>query len=123
MKSPPPIPRSLQRRPNSIARCCSRFATVLACLGLGLGLLAPVFKSAHRNGHPVPRGQLRADLRTLVATVRYLVQSESEVRMKPAGLDGATPMLAQGTNNRPFEMFPGFSNQLWRCEGSSNSPA
>jgi hypothetical protein len=96
---------------------------LLACLGLGLGLLLPVCKSARLNGHPVPRNQFHADLRTLFATMRYLLQSEPEVRTKPARLNNDAPILAQGTNNRPFGMFPGSSNQLWRWDYSSNSPA
>jgi hypothetical protein len=71
----------------------------------------------------MPPGQLPADLRTMVATVRYLLQSESEARVKPAWFDDGGPMLAQGTNHLPIEMFTGSSNRLWRGEGSSNSPA
>jgi hypothetical protein len=96
---------------------------VLACLCLGLGLLLPAWKNAGVEGHPAPRGQLPADLRTLFAAVRYLFQPEADGGMNPARFSDGAPNLVQGTNNRPFEMFTGFSNQIWSCDYSSNPPA
>jgi hypothetical protein len=102
---------------------CARLVLVSVGLGLGVALFAPVIKSTWSGGHAAPKGQLRADWRTLCATARFLLQPTADNPPNVARFPDGLPMLAQGTNNRPMGFITGSSNQLWRCDKSSNSPA
>lgn len=104
-------------------RDCVRFALVLACLGLGAGLLLPAAKNPAGKYPPMPKGQLQADARTLVATVHYLFEPESNFANRPAQIQSNSPSFAQLTNNWPLEMSAGISNQPPHLGASSNPPA
>lgn len=119
----PPRTRETQKgNPVPKTPFYAKFAISLACLCIGIGLLLPVLKSRSAGGHPMPAGQLQADLRTMVATARYLCQAESDFENSPAWFCASSPLLAQRTNSAPFGM-PGGSNQTAVFNSSSNRPA
>ena len=123
MKTPPDVQGTEKRHQKFGPPFYFRFALMLACLCLGMGLLLPVLKNAAVNGHPTPQGQLQADVRTLVATVHYLFATESDFKKEPVRFSGGSPSLVQRTNSRSFETFGGFSNQTTHFDASSNPPA
>ena len=123
MKSPSPVKGNPTRWHRQATRFCARCALLLACGCLALGLFLPAVRNTDQGGRSEPRGQFYADWRTLVATARYLLQPESDVRPNLTQSHATGPWLVQGTNNRPFDLSTGFSNQMWHGDSWSNSPA
>ena len=78
-----------------------KLAAVLACLCLGAGLLLPFVKSrAGNHHHAMPPGQFQADLRTMVAGVRYLLEPEPARDKLPAVLTVRTLEVTDRTGNQ-----------------------
>jgi|ERR1017187_637688 hypothetical protein len=100
-----------------------RFAAALALLCLGAALLLPAIKNAVGNNHPTPKGQLQADARTLLATVHYLFEAESDFEKNPSLFNGSSPSFVQRINGRSFEKPNVFYNQTTHFNYSSNPPA
>jgi hypothetical protein len=61
-----------------------RLAALLVSICLGVGLLLPVIKSRAAKHHPMPRGEFLADVRTMVAAARYLLDPEPNIEQNPA---------------------------------------
>jgi len=123
MKSLQIFRRADRRHQYSVARFIFRFAALLVCLCLGFGLFFPAIKHATATNQRVPRGQLKADLRTLAAGVHYLFETEDDIRTNPFQPRTNAHDLIELTNNRWIEMSVGVSNQSSRVLSSSNSPA
>jgi len=113
--------RADRRHQYSVTRFIFRFAALLACGCVGFGLFFPAIKHATAGNHRVPRGQLKADLCTLMAGVHYFFETGDDIRTNPCR--PGTNDLVELTNNRWIEMSVGISNQSRRVLSSSNSPA
>ena len=122
MQTPSDVQKTAKRNPKFGPPFYFRFALVLACLCLGMGLLLPAIKHAALHGHPMPPGQLQADARTLIATVHYLFAAESDFKMNPARFPGGSQNFVQRTNSQSSEMFNGYSDRTTRFDFSSNPP-
>jgi hypothetical protein len=86
--------KSSGRRPHPLGVLFIRL-----CLGLGMmcvtaGLMIPVFKSWAGKPHRYPAGQLRADARTFVSGIFYLLRPELPEK-NPVVAASTTLVLAQ----------------------------
>src|SRR5258706_9624930 len=86
-------------------------AGVLALLGFGVGLLLQPARTESGKRFRMPAGQLQADARTLVAAVRYLLATESDIQIAPAAISGSAADLTIQAPVRPFDTFAYLSNQ------------
>jgi hypothetical protein len=100
---------------------CFRLAVVLASLSLGAALLLPAMKSRAAHHHPMPSGQFRADVRTFIAGVHYLFESEPDIKTAPAPFDGSPVVFAQRAPGRAFVMSDSSTNQTEPLSGSSTN--
>lgn len=101
-----------------------RFAAVLASVCLGVGLLLPVIKSRTANHHRMPRGEFLADARTMVAAVRYLLDSEPDIERNPGPFAGSPTASIQRPPGRTLEMSDSSCNQTATpAVASTNLPA
>ena len=109
--------------PKSILRWHLSLAGLLSFLCFGVGLILPPIKNEAGNNFPMPRGQLQADTRTLVAALRYLLEPVPDIAMAPAafsGSDAAFTLQALRRTSVPFA----YSNQTGLHPGSlTNRPA
>jgi hypothetical protein len=110
------------RTRNPKRRFNFRLAVVLAFVCLGAGLLLPVIKSRVGNHHAIPPGQFKADLRTMVAGMRYLLQSEPDVDNNRAIFTSRNTAFTQRPSGRTLEMSDRSSNQTEAPAGSSTNP-
>jgi hypothetical protein len=99
-----------------------KLVIVLASLCLGAGLLLPVLKSRAGNHHAMPPGQFQADLRTMVAGIRYLLDSEPAADNNPAIFTGRNATFTQRPPGRTLEMSDRSFNQTETQAGSSTNP-
>ena len=76
MNAPSKCPQTKTRHSGRTRRFNYKLATGLAFACLGAALLLPVLKSRTGYHHRMPPGQFQADMRTMIAGVRYLLQSE-----------------------------------------------
>jgi len=81
-----------------------KLAIGLAALCLGAGLLMPVLKSRAGIHHAMPPGQFQADMRTMVAGIRYLLESEPALAKNPGNLVGLNTDASQPAPGGPLEM-------------------
>ncbi len=88
MKAPLNFPAIKNPDPKAGRRPHFKLAIGLASVCLGVGLLLPVIKIGFWHQHRVPPGQFQADMRTMVAGVRYLLAPEPDFPKAPAGFDG-----------------------------------
>jgi len=88
------------RRHDRRRRFNFKLGVGLACLCLGACLLLPFVKGRTGNHHAMPRGQFQADLRTMVAGVRYLLQSEPALDRHPAIVSGRNLEVTDRSGNR-----------------------
>ena len=91
---------------------------LVLCLGAGLFLLAP--EGDGRKSHRVPAGQFSADIRSLFAAVRYLVDpagDEPPVTRSRAGTFALKPLMP------PHPAYRYSSNQVAMPEPFTNRPA
>ncbi len=122
MKNSPHSRTDEQRRPEPRQHPFLRFAAVVACLCLGGALFLPTFINA-TGRHHVPKGQLLADARTLVATVHYLFQAESDFETKPAPLKEPALSQVPPTDNVFLETSAGISNPIVPLDASASRQA
>ena len=71
-----------------------KFIIGLACICIGVGLLMPTIKNAVGEHHRQPSGQFQAEVRTLIAQVRYLFTPEMDQPRTPARFNDSTNTLA-----------------------------
>ena len=71
-----------------------KFIIGLACICIGVGLLMPTIKNAVGEHHRQPSGQFQAEVRTLIAQVRYLFTPEMDQPRNPARFNEGTNTLA-----------------------------
>jgi hypothetical protein len=100
-----------------------RFAAVLASVCLGVGLLLPVIKNGLWHHHRMPAGQFQADMRTMVAALRYLFDSEPDIEKNPAPFAGSPATFTQRTPERTVKMSDSSSNQTETDTGSATNLA
>jgi hypothetical protein len=114
---------NFQQDKNRSAKSARRFRfkllVGLASVCLGVGLLLPVIKNGSWHHHRVPAGQFRADIRTMVAAVRYLLAPEPVVGRSPSIFTGRTATFTQRVPGRTFEMSDSSCNQTATHAGSS----
>jgi hypothetical protein len=72
-----------------------KFALGLAAVCVTVGLLLPVVKYEVGFHHRMPAGQFKADMRTMVAGVRYLLAPETDFQAVPADFNNHTITLKQ----------------------------
>ena len=104
---------------TSAAGCLAGTMLVL-CLGAGLFLLAP--EGDGRKSHRVPAGQFSADIRSLFAAVRYLIDPVGDEPHIPvtrgrAGTFALRPLML------PHPLYGDSSNQVAMPEPFTNRPA
>ena len=90
-----------------------KFATGLACVCIGVALLLPAMKSAFGEHHRKPSGQFQAEVRTLIAEVRYLLTPETDHPKIPAPFDDNTVPVAQ---NKPAQILATFTSSSNEAE-------
>ena len=100
-----------------------RFAALLAILCLGLAMILPAIRNRVGSNHPMPKRQLQADARTLLATVHYLFEAEADLAKIPSRVNGSVPSLVQRANGRALDKSSVFYDQTTRFNFSSNPPA
>jgi hypothetical protein len=122
MKAPLNFQETRIRSSKPARRFNFKPAIGLAFLCLGAGLLLPVLKSRDGNHHAMPPGQLQADLRTMVAGMRYLIESEPAMDNNPAIFTGRNATFTQRPLGRTLEMSDRSSNQTETQAGSSTNP-
>ena len=88
------------RRHERRRRFNFKLAAGLACLCLGTGLMLPFVKSRTGSHHAMPPGQFQADLRTMVAGVRYLFASEPAMDRQPGTFSGRSLEVTDRSGNR-----------------------
>jgi hypothetical protein len=101
MKAPLNFQEAGIRSSTPTRRLNFKLAIGLACLCLGAGLLLPAIKSRVANHHAMPPGQLQADMRTMIAGVRYLLESEPAMDKPPENFAGRNATLTQHPAERP----------------------
>lgn len=69
----------------------------LASVCLGVGLLLPAIQIGFWHHQRVPAGQFQADMRTMVAEVRYLFTPETDFEKAPAQFDDRPVTFEQRT--------------------------
>lgn len=89
-----------------------KFAAGLACVCVGVALLLPAIKGAIGEHHRRPSGQFQAEVRTLIAEVRYLLTPETDHPKFPVRFDDNTVPVAQTTPARTFATLTSLSNQF-----------
>ncbi|MEJ0088377.1 MAG: hypothetical protein WDM80_01255 [Limisphaerales bacterium] len=89
-----------------------KFAIVLACVFLGAALLLPAMKSAFGEHHRKPSGQFQAEVRTLIAEVRYLLTPETDHPKIPAPFDDNAVPIALNTPFVICATFTSSSNEI-----------
>jgi hypothetical protein len=97
-----------------------KLAGALAAVCLVTGLLLPYINFRGANHHRMPPGQFRADMRTMVAAVRYVFTPESDVE-KTANFVVRTGPITQRALARPLEMSDRSSNQTGTNVASATS--
>jgi hypothetical protein len=122
MKAPLNFKEAGIRSSTPARRLNFKLATGLACLCLGAGLLLPAIKSRVANHHAMPPGQLQADMRTMIAGVRYLLESEPAMDKPPANFAGRNAALTQHPAERPQMMSDRSGNQITTPAGSPANP-
>jgi hypothetical protein len=99
---------NFQREKNRGAKSARRFsfklAAALASICIGAGLLLPVIKCHNASHHAMPPGQFRADMRTLVAAVHYLLAPDPVVEPQPVYTASVPPVLAHGATGQTTEL-------------------
>src|ERR1700710_2714504 len=75
-----------------------KFAVGLACVCVGTALLLPTIKSAFGGHQRKPSGQFQAEVRTLIAEVRYLLTPETDYSKIPAPFENNTVPVAENTS-------------------------
>jgi hypothetical protein len=98
-----------------------KLAGALASVCLVTGLLLPYINYRPANHHRMPRGQFQADMRTMVAAVRYLFTPESDMEKNPAYFAGSTGPITQRALARPLETSDRSSNQTETNVASATS--
>ncbi len=88
MNAPLNFPETKNRSLKPARRPGFKLAIGLASVCLGAGLLLPAIKNGFWHPHRVPAGQFQADMRTMVAEVRYLLAPEPDFKNPPARFDG-----------------------------------
>ncbi len=72
-----------------------KFALGLAAACIAVGLLLPVVKYGSSYHHRMPAGQFQADMRTMVAGVRYLLAPEPDAQTASTAFNNHTITLEQ----------------------------
>ena len=94
-------PLNLQETKINNRKLAKRFsfklAIGLASVCLGVGLLLPAIKIGFWHHQRVPVGQFQADMRTMVAEVRYLFTPETDFEKAPAQFDDRPVTFEQRT--------------------------
>ena len=114
--------KTKDRSAKSARRLNFKLVALLASVCIGAGLLLPVIKSHCVKHHAMPPGQFRADMRTLVATVRYLLAAEPVVEEHPAFAAGTSTDFAHLTPNRTLDLPDQSPLQTGPTSGSSTNP-
>jgi hypothetical protein len=70
-----------------------KLAIGIAAVCVAVGLLLPVVKYEIGFHHRMPAGQFKADMRTMVAGVRYLLSPEPDFQASPANFNNHTITL------------------------------
>jgi len=118
-----PSPPRAFRRPNAAQVGLLSFAAVLLILGLiGFALVPPSESQTNQHRPPLP-GQFQADLRTIAAAFRFLLESDSSLPSvtTPTGASPAA-LVCQPVKSHP-EARGYHSNQSeFPVEPSTNRP-
>jgi hypothetical protein len=122
MKAPLNFQEAGIRSSTPTRRLNFKLAIGLACLCLGAGLLLPAIKSRVANHHAMPPGQLQADMRTMIAGVRYLLASEPAMDRPPENFAGRNEAPMQYPAGRPLIMSDSSRNQIITSAGSPTNP-
>jgi len=99
-----------------------KLAIGLAALCLGAGLLMPVLKSRAGIHHAMPPGQFQADMRTMVAGIRYLLESEPAMAKHPGNLAGRNMDAPHPAPSGPLEMSDRSGNPTAPPAGTATNP-
>ena len=95
----------------------------LAFVCLGAGLLLPVLKNRVGNHHAMPPGQFQADMRTMVAGIRFLMEREPGMDKNPAIFTGRNTAFTQPPPGRTLEMSDrSFDQTETQADASANPP-
>jgi hypothetical protein len=78
MKAPLNLQETKISKLKPAKRLHFKLAIGLGCVCLGVGLLLPAIKAGFWHPQRVPSGQFQADMRTMVAEVRYLFTPETD---------------------------------------------
>lgn|SRR5208283_2973651 len=122
MNAPSNFPQTKTRHSGRTRRFNSKLAAGLAFACLGAALLLPVLKSRTGYHHRMPPGQFQADMRTMIAGMRYLLQSEETTYPSPVVFPGLRAQTAQHPAGGTLEMSDRASNQTSTPAGSSANP-
>lgn len=107
---------------NSGALLLLRFFFGVAILSVVVALFLPALKT--KDGiNRLPKGQLKADARTMLATVRYVFQMEANFDKPVPRVYASSPNYLQPADSHSFEGFTSISNQSTHFELFSNLPA
>ena len=111
---------TLRGTQTTLASCLSpALATVVLCLGFGTLLLTA--RLQFERSDPLPPGQFKADMRSLLAAIRYLAEPESDDR--PESAPGAEYTAGLQANGQPPANCGYPSNQIERPHACATLPA
>ena len=115
-------PAQAASKKNSGALFVSRFFFGAAIVGLAVALFSPALKTQDGTNRQ-PKGQLKADAKTLLATVRYVFQAEADFDRPAPRVYAISSNCLPHADNRWFEGLTSISNQSTHFELFSNLPA
>jgi hypothetical protein len=121
MKTTPQCQSPRTRSTMAVLLCPLVLAGGMLCFCVGVGLQLPPARSDAGKNFRMPPGQLQADVRTVGAALRYLLEPETDNQLNPAVFSGNA--FAIQVTGRPYETFAYASNLTdITCAPSTNRP-
>jgi len=123
MKSPVPVNGSLPRN-SKVHRngwLCLASTTLICCLGVSLWNRTVDMKSG--SGRRIPAGQCYADLRSLAAAMRYLIEPDASGAFPTRVVGDDSPGLVGETGSQRLATFNSSSKRMVGEMPTTNRPA